>query len=109
MRLPARLFFAAAPNTAMLFASVPPEVKNISSGAADIAEATERLASLSFCAASFPFAWVELGLPQNRSIISFAAAIASGQGLVVALLSKYISCDRKSTSLNLQLYQYIVA
>ena len=88
MRLPLRRFLAAAPNTAILFASVPPEVKKISSGAAESAEATARRASRSFAAASLPFACVELGLPQKRTIISLAAATASGQGCVVALLSR---------------------
>ena len=54
MRLPFRLFAAAVPNTARLFASVPPEVKNISSASQDKAFAMCCLAFLISAFASNP-------------------------------------------------------
>ena len=73
---PARFFAAAAPKTARLLASVPPEVKVMVSGAAPSSPATVRRAASNSCSASKPAVWREEGFPQHAVIISYALSAA---------------------------------
>ena len=63
MRPPRFLRADAAPNTAVLLASVPEWEKYISAGATPNAEATALRASVIASRACAPFAWTALGLP----------------------------------------------
>ena len=71
-----------------LSASVPPEVKNSRSGSAPRAVATCVLAVRRRLAASIPKLYNELGLAQFSVRAKVMASTASGQGLVVAELSR---------------------
>ena len=84
-RLPMRF---AVPNTAQLSASVPPEVKNTRSGSAPMAAATAWRAVRSSRAARMPKSYRALGLPQFSVNAFVMASTASGQGRVVAELSR---------------------
>ena len=84
-RLPMR---SMAEKIAQLSASVPPAVKKTRVGSAPIALATCSRALRSFAAASPPRRYRALGFAQLSSNASTIAATASGQGFVVAELSK---------------------
>ena len=78
----------SAPKSAALFASVPPEVKMISSPSTPRAAATRSRASSSSARAARPEAWTLEGLPPRSSSARMSSARASGLKGVVALWSR---------------------
>ena len=84
-RLPRRF---TVPKTAQLSASVPPEVKNTRSGSAPRAAATSLRAERRARAVSMPKPYRAEGLPQFSVSALVIASTASGQGWVVAELSR---------------------
>ena len=87
--LPCRFFASAAPNSARLLDSVPPEVKIISFGSHFKDFAITALAYLIYCSARMPLPCSEEGFPYVSESIETIFRIAFSLTFVVALLSRY--------------------
>ena len=85
---PTRLFASAVPINAILFASVPPEVKTISFGCALSVFAIIACADFTYFSASIPFLCREEGFPKSSPITRFITSRTESATLVVAALSK---------------------
>jgi len=72
----------AAPSSARLLASVPPDVKIVSVARAPTSDATSRRALSTIARALRPAVWTDEGLPLARSASTMASNAAGLRGLV---------------------------
>ena len=89
--LPLRLFAIAVPIIAILFDSVPPDVKKISFGSTFNIFAIFSCASLIYFSALTPTICIADGFPKSSVIVFTTMSFTESVTMVVAELSKYAS------------------